>query len=65
MLYGGVKQVESVLWTVDFDIGARMYVSASTVLNAIKNAIWGYNKDMNGSLKPKNIVNVRKGKYDD
>lgn len=36
------------LWTVDFDLGfrrSRLYVSAPTVLVAVKNAVWGYNKD--------------------
>lgn len=65
MLYGGIKQVESILWTVDFNTGARMYVSATTILNAVKNAVWGYNKDMNEKIAPKNIVSVRKGKIDD
>jgi len=37
--------MKTVLWTVDLNSGLRMYVSASTVLVAVKNAVWGNNKD--------------------
>lgn len=53
------------LWTVDFDNNCRMYVSASTILMAIRNAVWEYNKNMDGSLKSSNITSVRLGRYDD
>ena len=55
--------MKSVLWTVDFSNGMQMYVSASTILVAIKNAVWGYNRD-SGSLKitAKDVVKVQKGK---
>ena len=55
--------MKTVLWTVDFNNGMQMYVSASTVLVAIKNAVWGYNKDR-GTLPitAKDVVKVQKGR---
>lgn len=51
------------LWQIDFDNEQSVIVSTSTILMAIKNAVWGYNKD---SLAPKvnssNIVKVVKRK---
>lgn len=57
--------MKTYLWTVDFNNGFGMYVSATTILTAIKNAVWGYNKDYNTRITSKNIVSVRKGRYDD
>ena len=57
--------MKTYLWTVDFNNNFRMYVSAPTVLIAIKNAIWGYNKDMNESIKSSSITAVRLGKFED
>jgi len=56
--------MKSNLWTVDFNTGARMFVSASTVKIAIKNAVQGYNKDMNGNLNSADITMVYKGKIE-
>lgn len=56
--------MKTILWTVDFSTGARMYVSASTVKMAIKNAVEGYNKDMNGHLNSADIDMVYKGKIE-
>jgi len=55
-------KMKTVLWTVDFSNGMRMYVSASTISVAIKNAVWGYNRD-SGALKitAKDITKVQKG----
>lgn len=55
--------MKTVLWTINFDTGKIIYVSASTILVAIKNAVWGYNKDHAGKMSPKNVVRARKGKY--
>lgn len=52
------------IWTVDFDLGhrhSRIYVSASTVILAIKNAVWGYNKSTGENINSKRIVKVRQG----
>ena len=52
------------IWTVDFDNGKRIYVSATTVLAAVKYAVWGYNKDSDSlQIFPKNIIQVRKGTF--
>lgn len=53
------------LWTIDFDTGYRMYVSASTVKTAIKNAVWGYNKDFNTNINSKRVTMVCIGKLED
>lgn len=56
--------MKTTLWTVDFDTGKRMYVSASTVKIAIHLAVWGYNKDMDTKLNSSNITAVQKGKIE-
>ena len=53
------------LWTVDFSNGKRMFVSASTVLVAIKNAVWGYNKDSgNEKITPKQVIMICQGRIE-
>ena len=55
--------METTLWTVEFSNGRKMYVSASTILVAIKNAVWGYNKDSSPlRIHPRDVVKARKGK---
>lgn len=54
----------TILWTVDFNTGARMFVSASTVKMAIKNAVQRYNKDINGHLNSADITMVYAGKIE-
>lgn len=56
--------METKLWTVDFSTGARMFVSASTVKMAIKNAVQGYNKDMNDHLNSADIDMVYRGRIE-
>lgn len=56
------------LWTVDFDLSfrqSRLYVSASTVKMAIKNAVFGYNRDVIGeNVNSKQIVMVCQGRIE-
>lgn len=57
--------MKTVLWTIDFNTGFRMYVNATTIKIAIKNAVWGYNKDFNTNINSKQITMVCIGKLKD
>ena len=56
------------MWTVDFDLGfrqSRLYVSASTVKIAIRNAVFGYNRDVIGeNVNSAQITMVCQGQID-
>ena len=53
------------LWTVEFDNGQAVIVSARTVLMAIRNGVWGYNKDSGRPpLKSSNVIKVYHGTDD-
>jgi len=56
------------MWTVDFDLGfrqSRLYVSASTVTIAIREAVWGYNRDVIGeNVNSKQITMVCQGRIE-
>lgn len=62
--FGKRLEMKTVLWTIDFNTGARIFVSASTVKIAIRNAVEGYNKDMNGHLTSADIDMVHRGKIE-
>ena len=50
--------MRTILWVVDFDNGMSIIVNASTVLVAVKNAIWGYNKNALPKMTPKRIIKI-------
>ena len=56
------------LWTVDFDLGfrqSRLYVSAPTVKIAIRNAVFGYNRDVIGeNVNSKQITIICQGQIE-
>lgn len=60
--------MKSKMWTVDFDLGfrqSRLYVSASTVKMAIKNAVFGYNRDVIGeNVNSSQITMVCQGRIE-